>query len=211
MAKIEPFEKFPDRYEEWFEINHYVYESELQAVKELLPKSGDGLEIGVGSGRFAAPLGIKTGVDPSAEMRKIARSRGIKAIDGAAESLPFNDTQFDFVLMVTTVCFLDDINTAFKEVFRVLKPQGFFIVGFIDKESPLGHLYQIHEDENPFYKVADFYLVYGVISYLLENDFGNLHFTQTIFHGLSEINEIEQVKEGYGEGSFVVIRALKNG
>jgi len=209
MAKIEPFEKFPDRYDEWFRINHYTYQSELHAMKDLLPESGIGMEIGIGTGRFAKPLGIKLGLEPSSEMREIARSRGIEVIDGVAESLPFNSEQFDYVLMVTTICFLDDINAAFKEVFRVLKSHGFFIVGFIDKESPLGYLYQIHKDENPFYKVAGFYSVYGVINYLLENDFGNLHFAQTIFHDLPGIKEVEPAKEGFGDGSFVVIRAEK--
>ena len=97
-------------------------------------------------------------------MIKIARSRGIKAIDGVAESLTFTDTQFDFVLMVTTICFLDDTNIALNEVFRVLKSDGFFIVGFIDKESNLGHLYQSPKDGNPFYKIVIFYSVNEVFS-----------------------------------------------
>ncbi len=210
MAKTEPFETFPDRYEEWFESNHYVYESELQAVKELLPKSGDGLEIGVGSGRFAAPLGINTGVDPSAEIRKIAQLRGIKVIDSVAESLPINDTQFDFVLIVTTICFLDDVNAAFKEAYRVLKPGGYYLIGFINKESSIGQIYQKYKDENPFYIIATFYSVNDVVSHLKEAGFNNFQFTQTIFQELSKIKKIEPVKEGFGEGSFVVIRAEKN-
>ena len=209
MVRIEPFEIFPDRYEEWFEVNRFVYESELQAVKQLLPKSGNSIEVGVGSGRFAAPLSIELGIEPSAEMRKIAISKGIKVIDGVAESLPFDDAQFDFVLMVTTVCFLDDIEAAFKETFRVLKPQGYFIIGFIDKESPMGQFYQEHKDENPFYKIADFYSVNEVARHLKLASFDCFHFTQTVFHNLSEIKEVQPVKEWYGEGSFVVIRAKK--
>jgi len=209
MARIEPFELFPERYEEWFEINRFVYESELQAVKQLLPEDGKGVEIGVGSGRFATPLGIKMGIEPSTQMRKIAMSKGIEAIDGVAESLPFQDAQFDFVLMVTTICFLDDIDTAFKETFRVLKPEGYFIIGLIDKESPIGRLYQKHKDENPFYKIAEFYSVNEVTQHLKQAGFDCFHFTQTVFHNLPEIKEVEPVKEWYGEGSFVVIRAKK--
>lgn len=209
MAKTEPFEIFPGRYEEWFEVNKFVYESELKAVRALLPENGTGVEIGVGSGRFAAPLGITLGLEPSAEMRKIARSRGIEAIDGVAESLPFPDAQFDFALMVTTICFLDDIDAAFKEAFRVLKPGGYFIIGFIDKESPIGRLYQKHKDQNPFYKIADFYSVNEVTQHLKQAGFDCFHFTQTVFHNLSEIKAIEPLKEWYGEGSFVVIRAKK--
>ena len=209
MAKIEPFEIFPDRYEEWFEVNRYVYESELQAVRQLLPDGGKGIEVGVGSGRFAAPLGIKLGIEPSAEMRKIAMSKGIGVMEGVAESLPLEDAQFDFVLMVTTICFLDDIDAAFKETSRVLKPEGYFIIGFIDKESPIGQLYQKHKDENPFYKIAIFYSVNEVTQYLKQAGFDSFHFTQTVFHNLPEIKEVEPVKEWYGDGSFVVIRAKK--
>jgi len=36
-----------------------------------------------------------------------------------------------------------------------------------------------------------------------------MNFKQTIFHSLNEIKNVEPVKEDYGEGSFVVIRARK--
>ncbi len=72
MAKIEPFEKHETRYEEWFEKNIFAFESELQAIRYLLPKKGTGVEIGVGTGRFAVPLAIKIGVEPSKAMRKVA-------------------------------------------------------------------------------------------------------------------------------------------
>ncbi len=209
MAKIEPFEKYTSRYENWFERNKFVYKSELRAIREQLPKSGEGIEIGVGSGQFAAPLGIQLGVEPSSWMRELARSKGIETIEGIAEKLPFGDSQFDFALMVTTICFLDDIKAAFKEACRVLKPDGRLIIGFIDKDSSVGKLYQQHKNESVFYKVATFYSVNEVISYLKEAGFKNFNFSQTIFHNLTEIKDIELMKEGYGEGSFVVVRAAK--
>ena len=57
-------------------------------------------------------------------MGKIANKKGVNVIEGVAESLPFTDSQFDFVLMVTTICFLEDIETAFNEANRVLKSGG---------------------------------------------------------------------------------------
>lgn len=209
MANIEPFEKHAVEYEAWFEKNRFVYESELRAIKGQLPESGEGMEVGVGSGRFAAPLGIKLGIDPSGEMRALAQSRGIAAIDGVAEKLPFEDGRFAFVLMVTAVCFLDDIQTAFEEAFRVLKPGGGLINGFIDKDSPLGKSYQRHKNESVFYKMATFYSVEEVISHLEKTGFMNLEFSQTIFHRPSEIKGLEPVKKGFGEGSFVVVKAKK--
>jgi ubiquinone/menaquinone biosynthesis C-methylase UbiE len=210
MAKIEPFEKHTTDYEAWFDINRFVYESELRAIKEKLPKKGEGLEVGVGSGRFAAPLGIRLGVDPSSKMRELALIRGVAAVDGVAEKLPFDDCRFHFVLMVTTICFLDDIQAAFKETFRVLKPDGHLIIGFIDKDSPVGTSYEQHKNKSLFYKAANFYSVDEVASNLTEAGFKSLEFTQTVFRALSEIKNLEPIKKGQGEGSFVVVKATRS-
>jgi ubiquinone/menaquinone biosynthesis C-methylase UbiE len=209
MARTKPFEEHPLQYEDWFERNRFAYESELQAVKSQLPETGKGLEIGIGSGRFAEPLGIKIGVEPAGEMREIAQTRGIEAIDGVAEALPFADFEFDFALMVTTICFLDDVEAALKEAYRVIKGNGSLIIGFVDKNSSLGKLYLKHKNESVFYKSATFYSVDEVVCHLTKAGFGDFSFTQTIFHPLKEIGRSEPIKSGYGEGSFVVIRARK--
>jgi ubiquinone/menaquinone biosynthesis C-methylase UbiE len=209
MVNYDPFENYSQKYDEWFDKNRFIYESELQAVKDVLPKSKNGIEVGVGSGRFAAPLGIKLGIDPSKKMGKISEKRGIKFIEGVAESLPFEDSQFDFVLMVTTICFLDDVEKAFKEAYRVLKPKGCLIIGFIDAESPLGKLYEKHKDESTFYKDATFYSVKEVASYMKKAHFRDFSFRQTIFQAGERLNDIEPVKKGYGEGSFIVIKGNK--
>jgi ubiquinone/menaquinone biosynthesis C-methylase UbiE len=47
--------------------------------------------------------------------------------------------------MVTTICFLDNIEKAFNEIYRVLKSNGSVIIGFIDAESPLGKFYEEHK------------------------------------------------------------------
>jgi SAM-dependent methyltransferase len=120
MPKISPFEKYAAQYEKWFGENRWVYEAELRAVKAMLPDGGRGVEIGVGTGRFAEPLGIKLGVEPSRRMSEIAQKRGIRVLDGVAEDLPLGDAGYDFVLMVTTVCFVDDIGKALLEAHRVL-------------------------------------------------------------------------------------------
>ncbi|MGB8656288.1 MAG: class I SAM-dependent methyltransferase [Candidatus Zixiibacteriota bacterium] len=209
MPKVEPFEKHASRYEEWFERNKFAYESELQAIKKQLPESKNGIEIGVGTGRFAAPLGIRLGLDPSKEMREIAQKRGIEVIDGVAEAIPFGDSQFDFVLMVTTLCFLDDIEAGLKEAHRVLRSVGSLIIGFIDANSPMGRLYQQQKKDNVFYRKATFYSVEEVLAYLKKAGFKDFNFKQTLFRPLTDIRDIEPVKEGYGEGSFVVVKATK--
>ena len=209
MARIEPFEKYSEKYEDWFEKNKFVYESEIQAIKELFPKVKKSIEIGVGSGKFAVPLGIKIGIDPSPQMRKIAEKRGIEVIDATAEDLPFENSQFELTLMVTSICFVDNLDLAFREIYRILKPGGYLIIGFVDRDSSLGKLYQQHKENSLFYKIATFYSTKEVVYSLSKVGFKEFDFRQTIFHGLNEIKDVEPAKEGYGEGSFVVIRARK--
>ena len=209
MLKITPFEKHAEQYEKWFTENLWVYEAELRAVKSMLPAEGYGMEIGVGTGRFADPLGIKIGVEPSKRMREIAEKRGIQALDGVAEELPFEDSQFHFALMVTTVCFVDDISKTLMEAHRVLCHGGFLIIGFVDRSSRVGQIYLDRQNENVFYKDATFFSVDELVEFINQTGFVDLTFNQTIFRTLSETTKDEPVKPGYGEGSFVVIRGRK--
>lgn len=210
MPKIGSFEENHMKYEAWFENNSYVYLSELEAVRHFIPDGKEGLEIGIGSGRFAGPLGIKTGIEPSAKMRAIAEGRGLKVYGGVAESLPCADSSYDYVLMVTTICFLDDVNKSFLEVKRVLKKSGLFIIGFVDKSSPLGQVYEMHKEKNVFYREAKFYSVDDILSFLNANDFAQIEIVQTVFGELTKIAEIQTYKEGHGEGGFVVLKAVNN-
>ncbi len=209
MPGINAFDKNVRQYEEWFINNPYAYVSELHAVRELLPKKGSGLEIGLGTGRFSAPLGIVQGIEPSRAMAEVAKKKGLDAVIGVAENLPYKDSQFDFCLMVTTVCFLDDIDLAFREAFRVLKPRGSFIIGFVDKNSPIGRSYELRKTESLFYKDATFYSVDDLLVHLKKAGFLKFRFCQTLFGPLDDMQRPSAVKEGYGEGSFVVIRAEK--
>lgn len=208
MTNVNAFDKNVQQYEEWFIEHPYAYVSELRAVRELLPP-GCGFELGIGTGRFAAPLGIKLGVEPSRAMAEQARKKGLDVIPGVAESLPFRDQEFDFALMVTTVCFLDDIDLAFCEAYRVLKPSGSFLIGFVDKNSPIGKSYEEKKNQSLFYKNAVFYSPDELVARLTKAGFRAFGFRQTLFHSLSEIREAENVRDGYGQGSFVVIRAEK--
>jgi len=203
------FENNIDRYEEWFSENPFAYVSELHAVQELLPPSRNGIEIGVGTGRFAAPLGIPIGIDPSRAMAGLAKKKGVEVITGVAENLPFKDAEFDYALIVTTVCFLDDITLAFQEAHRVLKPDGSFLIGFVDKNSPIGMAYEQRKHESHFYRDATFYSVEELLHHLEAAGFSAFSFRQTLFHHLDEMIAPDPVRPGHGDGSFVVIRADK--
>lgn len=210
MAKTQPFDQYPDTYEEWFTANKSAYESELEAVRYFIPDETNGIEIGVGSGIFARPLGIPYGVEPSATMRKKAEERGITVYDGTAENLPLKTNSFDFALMVTTICFVDQPQKAIDELFRIIRPGGRAIIGFVDKDSPVGKQYQQFKDESVFYKDAKFFSTAELLDYLENAGFERADTVQTIFGDLESIDSIQPYKPGFGNGSFVVIAAEKS-
>ena len=207
MARTEPFDQHPVEYEQWFNEHKQVYESELKAVRYFIPQGKRGVEIGIGTGRFAIPFGIKEGVEPSAAMEYLALIKGLEVYNGTAEELPLEDKSFDFALMVTTICFVDDVQKAFSEVKRILKPGGSFIIGLVDKDSSLGKTYEKLKEKNKFYRYATFYSTEELKKLLEENGFINIEFLQTVFGDLSDIKSIQHFKKGYGEGGFVVIKA----
>ncbi len=209
MAKTQPFDEHLREYEQWFSVNHYAFESELEAIRKVMPGKGKGIEIGIGSGVFAGPLGITEGIEPSKTMREKAQERGLHVIDGVAENLPVADNSFDFALMVTTICFVDDIGRSFSEAHRILKDNGVLILGFVDKTSPVGELYLSLKEKSIFYKDANFYSTEEVYTNLWENDFTIITTFQTVFGLLEEVNGIQKPEKGYGQGSFVVIKAKK--
>jgi SAM-dependent methyltransferase len=111
--------------------------------------------------------------------------------------------------MVTTICFVDDIILSIQEVKRILKNDGLFIIGFVDRASALGIRYESRKSENVFYREATFYSTDTVLSILNQCGFVEPAVIQTVFGELSDIRSIQQFSDGHGQGGFVVVRAKK--
>jgi len=177
--------------------------SELEAIRQLIPTIGEGIEIGVGTGIFASKLGIKNGVEPSEKMAVEALKKGIHVIKAIAENLPIDDETYQFALMVTVDCFLDDVSNAFSEVRRILVNNGIFIIAFLDKATPLGNLYEQNKHLHKSYKDASFHSAKEISKFLKEAGFEILDKKQTIY---SLDNKYQEIKSGVGEGVFAVIK-----
>jgi ubiquinone/menaquinone biosynthesis C-methylase UbiE len=206
LKKVEVFEKYSSEYESWFEENKFVYLSEVEALKMAVPSVGKGLEVGVGSGRFAKPLGILFGVEPSDRMAQIARDRGINVYKGLAEDLPFQDGEFDFVLLAVTLCFVNDPEKSLSEAKRVLKNGSRLIVAIVDKESELGRLYLERQSNSVFYKNARFFSSEEVVELFNKIGIQFVESFQVLFdRDIKNLNYIQKPEPGFGIGAFVVL------
>jgi len=131
-------------YDQWFDSpeGRPVFSVEVSCLRRLAAgEKGRWLEVGVGTGRFARALGIAEGVDPSTGMIAIALGRHIKGVAGRGEALPFFDSSFDGVTLVTTICFLDNPWLMLTDVSRVARPSGIVVAGIIPAEGAWGRLY----------------------------------------------------------------------
>ena len=202
------FDKYYKKYDAWYDKNKFAYLSELKAIRKVLPKKGKGLEVGVGTGRFAQALGIRLGVDPSKNMIEIARKRGVNVKLGYGERLPFKNATFDYAAVIITICFTKNPEKVLKEVCRVLKTKGKIIIGIVDKDSFLGKFYQ--KKKSAFYKEASFFGIKEITDLLENTGFSKFSYYQTLYNFPEEIKSVQKPQKGFGRGGFVVIAGETN-
>ncbi|HOO77246.1 MAG TPA: class I SAM-dependent methyltransferase [bacterium] len=144
-APAGPFQRFFREYDRWFDSarGRAIFDLEVAALHRVMgAREGRWLEVGVGTGRFASALSVADGLDPAASMLVRAAARGIRAVRGGGEELPFAAGAFDGVLMVVTICFLDDPARSLRECRRVVKKEGKLVLGFVPAAGPWGRLYE---------------------------------------------------------------------
>ncbi len=218
------FEEAAADFDAWFDKNRTVFQSELLAEKELLTSSSNAVSIGVGSGLFAAQLGIKHGVEPAADMAKRARERGIEVRQGTAEDVPYPDDWFDTVLLSTVLSYVDDPQQAVEEAYRILKPGGHVVISFLAREGAYAMLYEAaylrgrhepsisprHPYPLPFIRGANWLTTADVTAMMQRAGFTNLRYIQTLRrHPKYTDEQVETPVEGYREGDFIVVRGRK--
>ncbi len=182
--RVRIFDEHAGFYDRWFEVNREDYRQELAFIRRYTPPLSPSLEIGAGTGRFAAPLGITVALEPSREMARFARHRDVEVVRGLAECLPFQSGTFSLVMMITVDCYLQDMSRSFREVRRILAPGGFFVIAFIERESPLGAYYQKTSEKSRFLSLATFHSADEISGELLQAGFP-LPVTRSLRQGFS--------------------------
>lgn len=114
---------------------NYNRDIEVPAMIKMLGdvKGKTILEIGCGFGDHAEKLkGFKklVGLDLSAELIKLAQSRNVENteffVHDMDKKLPFPDSSFDVAFSSLAVHYSDDLNSLFREIFRVLRKDSIF-------------------------------------------------------------------------------------
>lgn len=204
--RANPIEERADEYDAWYDRHGPAYRSELAAVRQMLDSPGRALEVGVGTARFAASLGIRFGIDPAEAMARRARDRGVRVARAVGEGLPFPDRCFDAVLIALTLCFFTSPAEALAETARVLRPDGRLVLAFLDPSSPAGRRYR-ERSRGPFYEGAEFQEPGAVERLLADTGFGAARTVQTITRLPDELDAPEAPSAGTGSGLFVVVDA----
>lgn len=207
-----PFDQWADRYDAWFETDkgRRIYDVEIRCLRDLMegiPRPW--LEIGAGTGRFATALGVDEAIEPSDAALKRAVTRGVPASPGRAEALPLADGRFGAVLMVVTLCFLENPAQAFQECRRVLRQDGYAVIGMVPKDSLWGQAYiRKGAEGNPFYSAARFHTTHEVIALAGQADFRLERASSCLFeHPDEEVTRHALPREGMEESAgFVAMR-----
>ena len=209
MPVSDIFDREAARYDAWFdsERGKKLLASEVLCLQQLsadLPRPW--LEVGVGTGRFAEALGVDVGVDPASGALRYAERRGIRALEGTGQALPFGDKTFGAVFVIVTICFADDPAGLLREAGRVLADGGGVVLGIVPAGSPWGRFYdEKRRSGHTFYSRARFFAL-GELEELAGS--AGLRFERcasTLFEGPGPGPfELEHPREGaHDEAGFV--------
>ena len=228
------FDEYASEYDAWFLENKNVLESEVKLVAATLPKEGNILSVGCGSGLFEKILredygiDIRNGVEPSASMAAIARKRGMAVIESTAEDFDYLNGVYDTVLFNGCPGYINDLNLVIKKVYEALPQGGRIILVDIPKESSYGLLYNLAKalrtwehpllegvkPSNPYpielVNVANWRTTAEKVEMLEANGFKNIDFLQTLTAHPMYTNDVaEEPTAGFCSGDYVAIIAYK--
>jgi ubiquinone/menaquinone biosynthesis C-methylase UbiE len=153
------FDDIFNTYDDWYKtrIGKHVDSVESECAFNLfkIKKGMKVLDVGCGTGNFSIKLAKKgckvSGIDLSDKMLVLAREKAekenlhINYYNMNIYDLNFPDEYFDAVFSMATFEFIEDMDKAIIEIFRVCKDKGQIMIGTINRESKWGELYTSKE------------------------------------------------------------------
>jgi ubiquinone/menaquinone biosynthesis C-methylase UbiE len=128
-------------YDSPFRYGRSLIDELWRKVVEGLPPGAHCLDIGSGIGTYMArlleaELEVR-GIEPSAEMRRLAAERVPEGLvsDGSVTDLPAGDRTQDFIYAIEVFRYLDtaDNMRGHREIYRALKPGGIYFGTYVNK------------------------------------------------------------------------------
>lgn len=155
LLRANPFDtpEAAREYQRWWgsPLGEVVFHAELATLLDLLPSQpARGLDLGCGTGNFTVAVARSgyqmIGVDASQAMLEVARKEAwnlqppIAWVHAEMEALPFETSEFDFVFQLASLEFARNPGAALREVARVLRREGQYILGLVSHQSLFGLL-----------------------------------------------------------------------
>ncbi len=137
-------------YDRFARVQKRVAARLASSIEGRLPP-GAALDVGTGTGELACclrrtcpdqPL-VLCDIAPGMTRYAVSRIPGALAADADAQSLPFRDGVFGLVASASVYQWMNDLETAFRESARILRPGGLFAFAFYG-EGTLAELHQSH-------------------------------------------------------------------
>ena len=135
----------PQEYDQWYQSpkGKWIGENEYALCKKMLSASAGSsvLDVGCGTGYFSRKFsadGLQvTAVDLSRENISFAKHKSHSEQYAVADmtALPFADQAFDYVVAITSLCFVDREEKAIREMMRVARHR--VLLGLLNRRSIL--------------------------------------------------------------------------
>lgn len=188
----------PESYKSWLE-------SEINYLKENVPKDASVLDVACGGGRILEELYDITenliGIDHDEEAVKIAKENlkdkpNVKILLASAEKLPFENNSFDIALCIGSLTnFGDKKIPALREIKRVTKERGFMIISCYSDEAFEARMEMYKKIDTPIREIKGTTVIF-------DEDVGD---------NISEQFSREQLEEMFNEVGLEVLEIKKFG
>jgi ubiquinone/menaquinone biosynthesis C-methylase UbiE len=136
------YDEFSQTYEQHRHHGYHVLIDNLELESTLRYLGDSVLEAGCGTGLILRRLERHTrhavGIDLSAGMLSVARSRGLSVAQCPVDALPFPDGTFDTVVSFKVLAHVPQIEGALGELCRVTRVGGHLLLEFYNRHSLRG-------------------------------------------------------------------------